>query len=238
MRLRLRHENKILLGRLALCVSVSLTGCATIESAGTVTTRQGQPFPLTGGGQRLLIEPGPMAIEIGERPPPLALFHSHITVKTRRGALTAKTYAGDFAADTLTVRGASRGLSADLAARWTDLPAGIERESTSRECSYAGWCVKAVDILRCPDASYEEGTRGFRKHRKAPECHTVTKYRDGYYSDCPGRQRILTTYEKYRRQYQVDFLSAQPGVEPLGQYQGLSALRRRQIDEEELEPCH
>lgn len=235
---RLLCKNKIFLGRMALCATVFLSGCASIESAGTVTTKHGHPFPLAGGGQSLLIEPGPMAIEIGERPPPLSLFNSHITIKTRRGALTAKTYADDFAADTLTVRGSKRGLSADLAASWTDLPEGISRQSSSRDCRYAGWCTRTVEVLHCPDARYEEGTKGFRKHKDAPGCKTVTKYRDGYYSDCPGSQRILTTYEKYRRHYKVDFLNPRSGTEPLGQYQGLSAILQRQIDEEELEPCH
>ncbi len=238
MSARSLRENMPLPGCLALCASLLLPGCASIESAGTLTTPHGQPFPLAGEGKSLLMEPGPMAIEIGERPPPLSMFNSHITIKTRRGALTAKTRADDFAADTLTVRGATHGLSADLAASWTDIPEGTYRESSSRDCSYAGWCVKTVEVRRCPNGSYDEGTKGFRKNKDTPGCKLVTKDRDGYYSDCRGSQRILKTYEKYKRHYKVDFLSARSGTEPLGQYQGMSTLLNRQIDEEELEPCH
>jgi hypothetical protein len=226
------------LGCIALGAAVLLQGCASIESAGSVTTGDGHPFTLRGSGKSLLIEPGAMTVEIGDRPPSLPLFHSSITIKTRRGEIVVETRAADYAADTLTVRGSTHGLSADLAADWNDIAEGTYREGATRDCTYSGWCPRQIQVRRCPRASYDEGTKGYRENKETPECTTVTEYRDGYHGDCEGTRRVLATYERYRRHYRVDFLSPIPGAPKLGQFQGRSAILSRQVDEQGLEPCH
>jgi len=225
----------------AVCIlgaAVLLPGCATIESAGSVVTTNGQPFTLTGGGKSLLIEPGAMSVAIGDRPPSLPLLHSKIAIKTRRGEIAVKTRAQDYAADSLTVPGSTHGLSADIVAVWTDHHEGNYRGFTSRDCTYSGWCSKPVQVRVCPRATYEEGTKGYRQNKDTPECRTETDNRDGYHSDCPGTQRVEVTRERYRRRYTVHFLSPSTGEGPLGQFQGESGVLSRQVGERELEPCN
>jgi hypothetical protein len=126
--------------------------------------------------------------------------------------------ASNYAANTLSISHVDSGLLYDIQARWGKTGSIYYPRSDVESCEGYGHCRKTVTRSSCENSQssyqsdYEPGEHRYQKKRdsndETGDCKPVTETQTGNFSDCPGTRQVENTYQTFRYQLTVEFLSA------------------------------
>jgi hypothetical protein len=204
--------------RLWLMALLWLSGCA-VQTAGHITTHDGNPVPLYRENIVFQFVPGPAEVEFS----PDTVFGSDVvivsggqTVKLRVPKEHYQQAAFRLPANTWTSAGH---LAGDLEGRWKTVVLGERLERGLQSCDAMGFCPQDKLVQFCDG-------------KGACEKVWVSQWGYGY---CPGTQQVERVIQDYKRELLLEFRDP-PGA-PLVSYFGQSPAGQSVLSSRPLTPC-
>lgn len=201
-----------------------LAGCAAHPINGQFQTKDNQALLFSADGDQLLLTPGPLSADFGERPD----TSGHIRLKNAKGEVTIKTIPENFTYNHFQIDKTPGKLSTDLKGVWRENTQQVYSAREVEYCTAPGYCPQSVKVVICPDKNDNKRGNG---------CHTHYETRMLHAWDCPGHKLVEKTYQSYTVSLELEFLNPANKTDRLAHFQGTSIPRKRVVSRQEIAPC-
>jgi hypothetical protein len=193
-------------------------------AGGTVATRDGKPFLLSSGDNKLLIKPGTMDLNFIQRRSSSQMT-SQLVIATGDGKITLATNSlslppqGKFV-----IPGYQRGQSVDIIGQATRHRGDIVTREESAPCVYGKYGYRPEQKTECD--------------KQGKPCTTSTHDVYGYHTNWPGTQSQKVRYRQYGVSITLDFVDPQAKDRILGHFEGGSSNAEDLLRSEVTGACH
>jgi hypothetical protein len=196
-------------------MGVQISGCSSYTALGELAIADGGPLKFSAQPGAKFVWEGEGAVSFDKQP---GWFRRFKFTSNSRPVFDLPVSASNYTADTLSISHVDSGLLYDIKARWGKAGSIYYPRSDVESCEGYGHCSKTVTRSACENSQssyqsdYEPGEHRYEKKRdsddEAGDCKPVTETQTGNFSDCPGTRQVENTYQTFRYQLTVDFLSA------------------------------